>query len=64
LANADLGSEMDDALDALEAMRDDVLVADVPDDQLRLIGKVFWSLAIAVNLLDQAVEYAHLGAAA
>ena len=39
------------------------LVADVADDQLGVIGQVFGPLAVAVDLLDQAVEHAHLIAA-
>jgi hypothetical protein len=64
LADADLGGEVDDSIDILEAMRNDVLVADVADDQFGLVGQVLGSLAIAVDLLDQAIEYANLVASA
>ena len=47
-----------------QRMRDDVLVADVADDQLGIGGKVFGPLAVAVDLLDQAVEHADPVAAA
>ena len=40
----------------LQRAGDDVLVADVADDQLGIVGKVFRPLAVAVDLLDQAVE--------
>jgi hypothetical protein len=45
-------------------MSDHVLVADVADDQLDLAGQVFGPLAVAVYLLDQAVERSNLMATA
>ena len=63
LADADFGGEMDHAVDTLQRARDDVLVADVADDQLGVVGQVLGPLAVAVNLLDQAVEDADLVAA-
>ena len=64
LTDADLRGEVDNAVDLLQRARDDVFVADVADDQLCLIRKVFGAIAIAVNLLDQAVEHPHVVAAA
>jgi hypothetical protein len=54
---------MDDAVHTLEGTRDNVPVADIADDQLGVFGKIIWPLAIAVDLLDQAVEHADLVAA-
>ena len=48
----------------LSARLTDVLVANVADDQLRAVGKVFRAFAVAVNLLDQAVENPYAVAAA
>ena len=58
LADADFGGEMNDAVDTLQRARDDVLVADVADDQLGVVGKSSRPFAVAVHLLDQAVEHA------
>ena len=57
LPDPDLGGEMDDTVDALQRAGDNVLVADVADDQLGFIGKVVRLFAIAVDLLDQAIEH-------
>src|SRR3954447_15033620 len=64
LPHADLGRQMDDAVDVLQRTGDDVLVADVADDEFRVLGKVLWPITIAVDLLDQAVENPHPIAAA
>jgi hypothetical protein len=47
---------MDDAFDALKRARDDVFVADVAADKLDFFRKALGLLAVAVDLLDQAVE--------
>src|SRR4051812_47088541 len=60
LADADLGGEMDDAVDVLERAGNHVLVADITDDQLGFVGKVFGPAPIAVDLFDQAIEHANL----
>jgi hypothetical protein len=44
-------------------MRDDIFVADVACNQFRPVRKVFRPFAVAVDLLDQAVEHAHLASA-
>jgi hypothetical protein len=36
---------------------DHILVADVADDQLGVRGKVIRTLAVTVDLLDQAIEH-------
>jgi hypothetical protein len=45
-------------------MRDDILVADIPNDQLGILGQVIGPLAIAVDLLDETIEDVDLVAAA
>src|SRR5947209_9007868 len=64
LADADLGGEMDHAVGAFQRASDHVLVADIAADQLGVVGEIVGTLAIAVDLLDQAVEHSHLIAAA
>jgi hypothetical protein len=54
---------MDDAVDAIERAGDDVFVANIADDQFGIVGEIVGPLAIAVDLLDQAVEHADLVAA-
>ena len=55
---------MDDAVDALQGTRDRVAVANVRLDQLDLAVEQRRPVDMAVNLRDQAVEYADPVAAA
>src|SRR4051794_37045323 len=64
LTDADFGREMDGAVDAFKRAGDDILVADVADDQFGTAREVFGTVPVAVNLLDQAVEHPNLTAAA
>jgi hypothetical protein len=64
LADPDFGGEVDHAAHALERLGDGVAVADVGADQLDIVGKILGPFAVPVDLLDQAVEDAHLMAAA
>jgi hypothetical protein len=64
LADPDLGREVDDAVDAAERTGNHVPVADVACYELGLAWKVLGTIAVAVDLLDQAVEHAHLISAA
>src|SRR5207253_1007257 len=63
LAHADFRGEMHDAVDALERVCHDVLVADVADDQLGVVGQVERPFSIPMHLLDQAIEHTNLVAA-
>jgi hypothetical protein len=60
LADADFGGQVYHRIDASERTRDDVLVADVANNELRIFGQVFGPLKVAVHLLDQAIEHPHL----
>ncbi len=59
LADTDRGSEVDDALDAVERRGDGVVVAHVGDDQLDLRVEVCGALASRVHLRIERVEDAH-----
>ena len=63
LADADLGGEVDDAVDPIERARDRIAVAHVGADQLHLGIEGGRPVGRSVDLLDQAVEHTDLMAA-
>jgi hypothetical protein len=64
LPDPDFRGEVDDAVDALQAVGDHVLVANVADDQLGVGRKVLGTFAVSVDLLDETIEDVDLVAAA
>jgi hypothetical protein len=60
LADADFGGEMDDAVDILECLGDGVAIADIGANQLDIGIEIVGSFAVAVDLLDEAVEDSNL----
>jgi hypothetical protein len=58
--DADLGREVDDAVDSLHCLGDGVAVANVGADQFHLLRKILRPLAIPMDLLDQAIEHSNL----
>ena len=60
LADADLGGQMHDLVDAFERLEERGLVADIADDDLGIGIKAVRARTRAVHLLDHAVENAHL----
>jgi hypothetical protein len=63
LTDTDFGGEMDHAFDTFQSAGDNRWIADIPTQELRLRGKTFGVLAVAVDLLDQTIEHPHLIAA-
>ena len=63
LPDADLGGEMDDAVDPIDRAGDRGLVANVAADQLGIGAEHLRSIGLAVYLLDEAIEHPHLVAA-
>jgi hypothetical protein len=59
LADADLGGEMDDAVDAVQRAGDCIAVADIGADEFGIGGEALGPLDVAMDLRQQAVEHPH-----